>query len=889
MAPTQVGAKSSETHIALELATLEGSVMRSAITCLLVSLMTATVALAVQGALALSDDAIKVARCVQVETGRADLPRHLLDADGILTDFVASSGDPAPVQTRAVVLHDGANLHFVVECLEPRMDALVAKCTDRDGNVFADDCVELFISREYRGAEYYHLVTNALGARFDERVKERSWDPDWSVRPWRGPDRWGVEVSIPFAQIGGPPAAGDVWWVNICRQRQARGACELSAWSPTAADFHNTARFGALVFDQAYAGYLKRAILDPWDARAKGLEDRARAAGEAGDTLAPRLERLRTDLLSLRQAAAGEAPRVPQFGALLRIGADALAALDTVEQDVGEVLRRAETTQAMRALAQPGQQLLAYSVKAITNRRILPNPDPPESISRKLSFRACRGEQSPASFVAYSLEGSVRLEVRVSDLRGPQGVVPSSAVDVRAVKCWYQSGDGGGGDSKRFPINQGLRVLVPELLLKDDDLVRVDTENRENFVRLDFPDGRREWLWISSPETTPEERDVSVAAMPIRDARTLQPVHIPRKEGRQFWVTLKVPDDAAAGRYAGTVELWSVGKLLETLDVELEVLPFDLEPNPLESSIYFHWGITMDVDGQGTVQHGKRSPAQFKAELENLLAHGVDNPTFSVRYNTGWLPLELRLRQEVGMRTGNMYYLVGPHSTPDAEAREIMDLARSFGFEQVYFYGDDEAHGDALRAQRDSWQRIRSLGGRVFVAGSRNQNFPIVGDVQDLLVCYGTPTKEEAALWHSKGHKIFCYANPQSGIEEPETYRRNFGLLLAANDYDGGMTYIYYHGWNDFSGTTYRQHNFVYPTVDGVIDTIQWEGYREGITDLRYLGTLRKAIREASARGGESARHARRAQEFAGSMDVSGDLDALRGEMIRWILALSGS
>ena len=117
-----------------------------------------------------------------------------------------------------------------------------------------------------------------------------------------------------------------------------------------------------------------------------------------------------------------------------------------------------------------------------------------------------------------------------------------------------------------------------------------------------------------------------------------------------------------------------------------------------------------------------------------------------------------------------------------------------------------------------------------------------MGDLQDLLVCYGDLNPEASAAWHSQGHKIFSYANPQSGLEEPETYRRNFGLALAANGYDGGMTYIYYNGWNDFSGDRYRQHNFIYPTMDGCIDTVQWEGYREGIDDLRYLGTLQAAI-----------------------------------------------
>ena len=31
-------------------------------------------------------------------------------------------------------------------------------------------------------------------------------------------------------------------------------------------------------------------------------------------------------------------------------------------------------------------------------------------------------------------------------------------------------------------------------------------------------------------------------------------------------------------------------------------------------------------------------------------------------------------------------------------------------------------------------------------------------------------------------------------------------------------------------------------TVDGVIDTIAWEGYREGVDDVRYVTTLQKAI-----------------------------------------------
>jgi len=38
-----------------------------------------------------------------------------------------------------------------------------------------------------------------------------------------------------------------------------------------------------------------------------------------------------------------------------------------------------------------------------------------------------------------------------------------------------------------------------------------------------------------------------------------------------------------------------------------------------------------------------------------------------------------------------------------------------------------------------------------------------------------------------------------------------------------------------------------YPTVDEVIDTLQWEGYREGVDDTRYLATLLSAIDQAES------------------------------------------
>jgi hypothetical protein len=78
-------------------------------------------------------------------------------------------------------------------------------------------------------------------------------------------------------------------------------------------------------------------------------------------------------------------------------------------------------------------------------------------------------------------------------------------------------------------------------------------------------------------------------------------------------------------------------------------------------------------------------------------------------------------------------------------------------------------------------------------------------------------------------------------------YRKNFGFTLWNAGYDGAMDYAYQaevndvgHIWNDFDNPEYRDLVFAYPATSGVIDTIQWEGFREGVDDSRYIATAIK-------------------------------------------------
>ncbi|MGI5819567.1 MAG: carbohydrate-binding family 9-like protein [Armatimonadota bacterium] len=811
--------------------------------------------------------------------GLADLPA--------MQPFLAPSGTEAAVQTRAWALQGAEALEIVVECMEPRMDTLVAEHQPADGDVrvFTDDCVEVFIAPTGSQDDYFHLAANALGATFDERVKDTSWDGEWTVEAHRQDDRWWLRITVPWATVDAAPVAGAMWSLNISRQRHAGGELQLSSWSDAGTNFHHVARWGRLLPVGDTAAVLDRHVRQPWAERVGDLITRAEIDAQIVRRLHAALSPLQESLAPVfASLEAGGPDSADELSALLVIGEAGLGRLEDLEEGLGEAIRGREVARQIRRMA-GGRVLVAWPVTAITNRRIMPVPEPPERLGGAIRMRACRGEFAPASFVVYSIDEEMTVLPVLSDLDGPGLGLRARHFEMHAVKRWYQAGEGG----TRFPFREeGVRALVPELLLKDDTLVRVDHDMRENYVKLRREEGD-EYLWISFPRPDDARRDpygrANLTDEPIHDAKELQPVTIPADTAKQFWLTARVPNYAPAGVYRGEIEVLAGEKVVETLDLELEVLPFDLEDNPLESSVYFHWGIDL-IDEPGSLEFYRRSPSQYRAELRNLLDHGVDNPTMGVRHESGKLPVALLLRRQVRMANDNLYYLTARADSDSETVREIIDLAREFGFEHVYFYGRDEAKGDALRAQREDFERIHRLGGRVFAAGYHAESFPIVGDLKDLLVSWGDPSPEIAADWHSQGGKVFSYANPQSGLEEPETYRRNYGLLLAVNNYDGGMTYCYYHGWNDFSGERYRQHNFVYPTMDGVIDTVQWEGYREGIDDLRYLATLRRAIEKAHEAGGGRARLADRAQRFIDEMDVAGDLNELRNTMIDWILRL---
>lgn len=563
--------------------------------------------------------------------------------------------------------------------------------------------------------------------------------------------------------------------------------------------------------------------------------------------------------------------------------------------------------------------LLVHVVSPITSTKILPSTYPlPGKKSLSLHVTACRGEFEPASFVLRAQSKDMTgVTLTASDLRSvnSSAVISSTHVDIKIVKPWFQSYYAWNEIAKNDPADF-RQQLVPELLLKDDALVSVDVSAERNFVRLERS-SQPVYEWINPKKLAASGQAFpTMREFPVKDAKTLQPFALPRSTSKQVWATIFVPPDTLPDEYSGDIEVRSNGALQGTIKIDLKVHKFELAESKITHSIYYR--AVLD-DARASIGSEYRNTEQMREELQNLLNHGVRNPTmYQPLSSQESLKKSLQLREDLGMNDGPLYYL-GVQTTATFLGNEskqaekllrgifsqINGTARSYGFKSVYLYGEDEAKGAQLVAQRRLWDIVHGLGGKVFVAGYTG-SFELVGDVLDLLVHATQPSVQEATKWHGSGHKIFNYANPQTGPENPFPFRLNYGIVLWANGYDGAMPYAYQHCfgscWNDMDDPKWRDHNFTYPAADGVIDTLAWEGFREATDDVRYLTTLENLLGNASTNTTPAADQARvflstlkatvlsnqaHAGQYNLNMDI--DLDAVRNQVVVHIDAITNA
>lgn len=515
-------------------------------------------------------------------------------------------------------------------------------------------------------------------------------------------------------------------------------------------------------------------------------------------------------------------------------------------------------------ISQAGPNLYEIYIVAqpITNDKLLPSSVPDkEQIGSEIELSACPGEYEPASFAIRAEVDLHAVKLESSELVSSEGVIPKENVDLRVVKCWYQAG------AQVWDVKN--KLLTPELLLNDDTFVDVDTQKGINILK--------------SPKAP-------------KDTKELMPVEIEKETLKQFWITVLVPDNTPPGDYKGVIKILPENVPKKEVTVKLKVLPIKLSEPSLDYAIYYRGKLRLE--GEIEVGSEWKTPQQFEAEMRDMKAHGISNPTVYQPIDYELLAKVIEIRKKAGIVGVPLLSLGLSTGTPkdkgelDAlslRTRQLVEFATKHDIKEVYAYGIDEATGERLKAQRLAWQAVHEAGGKVFVACSKGF-FDTIGDLLDLPIMAGS-TAWHVEEVHKLGRKMYNYANPQVGNEEPETYRRNYGLGLWKAGYDGVCDYAYQHAfgniYDDFDHKNYRDHVFAYPTVDSVIPTVQWEGFREGVDDVRYLTTLKESIAAAQNSDEQSKlKMAKEAEEWLANLDISGDLHQIRLKMAQWILKL---
>ena len=440
-----------------------------------------------------------------------------------------------------------------------------------------------------------------------------------------------------------------------------------------------------------------------------------------------------------------------------------------------------------------------------------------EQRSRELRAFASLGEFEPVTFAVHPLKDLGKCRVAVGDLRGQGGaVMPASNWDVRFVRYL------------EMPDRRGARRyrIEPLLLMKRDS---VDIEQGIN---------------------------------------------------KQFWLTVKVPEDARPGKYTGMVTFQPENAAACQIVLKLRVLPFKLralEDNNRYSGLwhtYPKYGLTRaqiaeDLRDHGiNVIHGARAPRARLVDGNIVLGDTKEAEEYLETYRKAGFPMKLIVWQGVG----NQAYALTNEPRHDAEwlkargghsdhqvkksfskefddvykrlVRAIADLYEERGWPEFYVYDCGEG---GCEGYWGIWTEthVLKLAKEAGVKGTAS----VVGLAaleSELPYLYAAQISSHNATpavmdrIRKAGVRLWLYGFGYNRFQRGFLFWRTGAEGCAIECY----AHVYGDPYNEFDGG-YAYEGRVWPSPQGPVPTPNWEDIREGIDDCKYVSHLDLLIQEA--------------------------------------------
>ena len=541
-----------------------------------------------------------------------------------------------------------------------------------------------------------------------------------------------------------------------------------------------------------------------------------------------------------------------------------------------------------------------YDVPAMSDVMRIPDVYPIDGrLGGEVRATLAQGEFESASFELFAFEELDGVELKASELKGPGGAL---AADLRVVKTWFQNGNGW----VSYFDDVGLK-LTPELLLHDENLIEVDLENAANYARV-MKDGKATKEWISAPKGL-DANTFDPYDPGFRDADAIQPVKLAKNAFKQFFLTFHAAKDQKPGVYRGTITAVRGGAKLCEIPVAARVLPFEL-PMPRGYQNYdqlYFYSCMGSMPDRAVLKlrcgnDAERVERSFRNWLQSLYDHSVFHGVVLTPDNVDCLPLlkeigfplnplsGIVMTPWFGLNFGGRMSFAQLMSAKYA-AKECKEFYDKYvpGAQILVAHGDEQGAA-FVTTHREFFKYYNEKGIKVGCAG-HDALMNKGGYAYGWYPMGGEPDcNEKARPWHELGNApVGFYASQHTGSENPQFVRMQHGLL----GYLSGLTMTYNYefavgSWNDRVNELYKPMVITYACGDGLMETIQYAGFREGCDDIRYATYLKGLCFEADQKGAIDAKiAARKALQYLALLKRDKmDLNAVRAEMIEHILKI---
>lgn len=472
----------------------------------------------------------------------------------------------------------------------------------------------------------------------------------------------------------------------------------------------------------------------------------------------------------------------------------------------------------------------------LSDETILPYsaPVPNTADNKNITVVASPSEYEPASFVlragTHQLSNVTLTSHDLVSADNNRRTIPAKNIDIRVVKPWYQSAQ------ILYRVDPAqTKQFVPELLLHDDSLVQVDHQRHVNLVR-----------------TKPT----------IRDALSILPFTVQACTNKQIWLTIKVPENIPSGHYTGTISITmnrGSARVQDSLDLVVEVLPIHLLKAEYTVGMFYLGWLTNPKNASFTAR--SKTKRQMREEFIDMNEHGVDTVGLdhSYRSDIGVEHAFNNYRESAqillnsGFSNNVLAYIdwkVNEAVSQDKYKMKIETLAnlsKSLGFKKLWVYNQDEKNYYKLISQRHTFETVHALDAYNIVAVTNAKTAQRLKGLLDIAVIKHDTPKNIISSLKAGGTTPLAYGMPHSAEERAATTRATYGFRMARRGFAGVFSYTYQSGycWDDWAKwgkQKYRPNVMAYPTADKPIPTLQWEGWREAVDDLRYLATYLQKI-----------------------------------------------